>query len=131
LPGRRRLSSKHFSAKRSGSATHEVKTKSPTYHRKSLKLTMHLSTVHGSSYYSGSVNSVSNISYTPLSTLIRRGAEGSGGMSGTAWAFAGVGILVLLIAACIGHAYFRSAHHKWKKDRRQKKHAQWYGQQAV
>ena len=92
---------------------------------------MHLSTVHGSSYYSGSVISVSNMSDMPLSMLIRRGSEGGSGMSGTAWAFVGIGILVLLIAACIGHAYFRSAHHKWKKDRRQKKHAQWYGQQAV
>ena len=71
------------------------------------------------------------MSYTPLSMLIRRGDKGSGGMSGTIWAFAGVGILVLLIAACVGHAYFRSAHHKWKKDRRQRKHAQWYGKQAV
>lgn len=92
---------------------------------------MHLSTIHGSNYYSENVNPVANISYTPLNTLIRRGAEGSGGMSGTMWAVAGVGIFLLIVGACIGHAYFRAAKRKWSNDRRQRKHAQWYGQQAV
>lgn len=97
---------------------------------------MHLSTVHGSSYYSESVNAVAKMSDTPLNTVIRRAIDGGippplDHSDDWKYYLLGVGILVLLIVACIGHAYFRSAHHKWKKDRRQRKHAQWYGQQAV
>lgn len=76
---------------------------------------MHLSTIHGSSYYSGGVNSAN--------TLVRR-AE----MNNNMWIAIGAGVFVLILALCIGHAF---AQRKFNKDLRQRNHAQWYGQQAV
>ncbi|GAB7333209.1 hypothetical protein MBLNU13_g04863t1 [Cladosporium sp. NU13] len=95
---------------------------------------MHLSTMHGSSYYSESVNTLAKMSYTPLNTVIRRANAIPPPMDNSdtwKWYLIGAAILALFIGACIGHAYFRSAKRKWSKDRRQRKHAQWYGQQAV
>jgi hypothetical protein len=76
---------------------------------------MHLSTVHGSSYYSAGVNSAT--------TLVRR-AE----MASNMWIAVAAGVFVLFMLLYIGHAF---AQRKFDKDMRQKKHAQWYRQQAV
>jgi hypothetical protein len=76
---------------------------------------MHLSTVHGSSYYSAGVNSAH--------TLVRRAEMGS-----NMWIGIAAGIFVLFVLVYVGHAF---AQRKFDKDMRQKKHAQWYGQQRV
>ena len=110
-------------------------TNKPSCHRQPLtKLTMHLSTIHGSSYYSESVNYIAKMPYTPLNTVIRRATQDASSNEGSGnwkWYLGSVGIFVLLMGLCIGQAFFRSAKHKWKKDRWQQKHAQWYGQQQV
>ena len=76
---------------------------------------MHLSTIHGGSYYSGSVNSANK--------LVRR-AE----MTSNMWIAVAAGVGVLFVVLYVGHAF---AERKFNKDTRQKKHAQWYGQQRV
>ena len=86
---------------------------------------MNLSTVHGSSYYSGNVNPVANMSYTPLNTLIRHGTEGSGGLSGAMLAVAGVGIILVILIDYTIDAYIRP------NSRRQRNGMPWYSEQAV
>jgi hypothetical protein len=77
---------------------------------------MHLSTVHGSGYYSGGAYSAH--------TLVRR-AE----MTSNMWIAIAAGVFVLILLLCIGHAV---AQRKFENGMRQKnKHAQWYGQQRV
>jgi hypothetical protein len=76
---------------------------------------MHLSTVHGSSYYSAGINSAS--------TLVRRAETSSNNM----WIAIGAGVFVLFVLLYIGHAF---AQRKFNKSLRQKNHAQWYGQHA-
>ncbi|KAM0711163.1 hypothetical protein Q7P35_001902 [Cladosporium inversicolor] len=76
---------------------------------------MHLSTIHGGSYYSGSVNSAN--------TLVRR-AE----MTSNMWVAVGAGAFVLIALLCIAHGF---SQRKFEENMRQKKHAQWYGQQTV
>jgi len=76
---------------------------------------MHLSTVHGSSYYSAGV--------TSANTLVRRAETSSNNM----WIAIGAGVFVLIVLLCIAHAF---AQRKFNKDMHKKKHAQWYGQHA-
>jgi len=98
---------------------------------------MHLSTVHGSSYYSRSTDSVAKVSFSPLlNTLLRRDSEEVRDTSGD-WKYWVLGALALigLCVAPILWAYGCSARRKWKHGRRaekqqQQQHAQWYGHQT-